>query len=66
MIFRSHLSRDFRGHLGISRELYMQRAGNCTVSAYVQAGNYTCSAQGIVQSARTYRRGIVQAARING
>ena len=46
MIFRSHLSRDFRGHVGISRELYMQRAGNCTVSAYVQAGNYTCSAQG--------------------
>ena len=66
MIFRSHLSRDFRGHLGISRELYMQRAGNCTVSAYVQAGNYTCSAQGIVQSARTYRRGTVQVARING
>ena len=44
MIFRSHLSRDFRGHVGISRELYMQRGGNCTVSAYVQAGNCTGSA----------------------
>ena len=44
MIFRSHLSRDFRGHVGISRELYMQRGENCTVSAYVEAGNCTGSA----------------------
>ena len=56
MIFRSHLSRDFRGHLGISREFYMQRAGNCTVSAYVQAGNYTCSAQGNCTGGELYRQ----------